>query len=74
MSNRRKRGIRTRTAVATVVAAGLLVQAAAHAQATPSYPEPSNPGKVAPKPKGKGKTRTVCRARRTASSRRSSRP
>ena len=52
--------MRTRTAVAAAVAAGLLVPAAAVAQTTPSYPEPSNPGKVAPKPKGKGKTRTVC--------------
>ena len=56
--------MRTRTAVAAVVAAGLLVPAAAHAQATPSYPEPSNPGKVAPKPKGKGKTRTVCKQKK----------
>ena len=43
--------MRTRTAVAAVVLAGLLVPAAAQAQTTPSYPEPSNPGKVAPKPK-----------------------
>ncbi len=50
-----------RTAVAAAVAAGLLVAAGAAAQTTPSYPEPSNPGKVAPKPKGKGKTRTVCK-------------
>ena len=56
--------MRTRTAVAAVVAAGLLVPAAAHAQTTPSYPEPSNPGKVAPKPKGKGKTRTVCKQKK----------
>ena len=51
--------MRFRTAVAAI-AAGLLVPAGALAQ-TPSYPEPSNPGKVAPKPKGKGKTRTVCK-------------
>ena len=53
--------MRSRTAVAAAVLTGLLVPAAAHAQTTPSYPEPSNPGKVAPKPTGKGKTRTVCR-------------
>jgi hypothetical protein len=56
-----ERRMRSRTAVAAAVLTGLLVPAAAHAQTTPSYPEPSNPGKVAPKPKGKGKTRTVCR-------------
>jgi hypothetical protein len=52
--------MRIRTAVVGALAAGLLVPAGALAQ-TPSYPEPANPGKVAPKPKGKGKTRTVCK-------------
>jgi Periplasmic copper-binding protein (NosD) len=52
--------MRFRTAAAAALAAGLLVPAGALAQ-EPSYPEPSNPGKVAPKPKGKGKTRTVCK-------------
>jgi hypothetical protein len=52
--------MRFRTAAVAAVATGLLVPAGALAQ-TPSYPEPSNPGKVAPKPKGKGKTRTVCK-------------
>jgi hypothetical protein len=52
--------MRFRTVAAAALAAGLLVPAGALAQ-TPSYPEPSNPGKVAPKPKGKGKTRTVCK-------------
>jgi Right handed beta helix region len=51
--------MRFRTAAAAL-AAGLLVPAGALAQ-TPSYPEPANPGKVAPKPSGKGKTRTVCK-------------
>jgi hypothetical protein len=52
--------MRIGTVAVGVLAAGLLVPAGALAQ-TPSYPEPSNPGKVAPKPKGKGKTRTVCK-------------
>ncbi len=52
--------MRFRTAAVAALAAGLLVPAAAQAQ-DPSYPEPSNPGKVAPKPSGKGKTRTVCK-------------
>jgi Periplasmic copper-binding protein (NosD) len=52
--------MRSRTVAAAALAAGLLVPAGALAQ-EPSYPEPSNPGKVAPKPKGKGKTRTVCK-------------
>jgi Right handed beta helix region len=52
--------MRIRTAAVGALAAGLLIPAGALAQ-TPSYPEPSNPGKVAPKPKGKGKTRTVCK-------------
>jgi Right handed beta helix region len=52
--------MRFRTVAAAALATGLLVPAGALAQ-TPSYPEPSNPGKVAPKPKGKGKTRTVCK-------------
>jgi Periplasmic copper-binding protein (NosD) len=52
--------MRFRTAAVGALAAGLLVPAGALAQA-PSYPEPANPGKVAPKPSGKGKTRTVCK-------------
>jgi hypothetical protein len=58
---RRSRSMRTLTRVApvAVLAAALLVPAAAHAQLP--YPEPKQPGKVAPKPKGPFKTRTVCR-------------
>jgi hypothetical protein len=52
--------MRFRTAAVAALSAGLLAPAGALAQ-TPSYPEPSNPGKVAPKPSGKGKTRTVCK-------------
>jgi hypothetical protein len=52
--------MRFRTAAVAALAAGLLVPVGALAQ-TPSYPEPADPGKVAPKPKGKGKTRTVCK-------------
>jgi hypothetical protein len=52
--------MRFRTAAVAALAAGLLVPAGALAQA-PSYPEPADPGKVAPKPNGKGKTRTVCK-------------
>jgi len=59
--------MRFRTAAAAALATGLLVPAAAQAQTPePSYPEPSNPGKVAPKPSGKGKTRTVCKQKRCA--------
>ena len=55
--------MRIRTTVAAVVSAALLTPAAALAQdpPEPSYPEPANPGKVQPKPKGKGKTLTVCK-------------
>ena len=52
--------MRFRTAAVAALAAGLLIPAGALAQ-TPSYPEPADPGKVAPKPGGKGKTRTVCK-------------
>jgi hypothetical protein len=52
--------MRFRTAAVAALAAGLLVPAAALAQA-PSYPEPADPGKVVAKPKGKGKVRTVCK-------------
>jgi hypothetical protein len=52
--------MRFRTAAVAALAAGLLIPAAGLAQA-PSYPEPKDPGKVVPKPKGKGKTRTVCK-------------
>src|SRR5215207_7104896 len=55
--------MRLRTAAACALAAGLLVPAGAVAQA-PSYPEPADPGKVVPKPKGKGKTRVVCKQKR----------
>jgi hypothetical protein len=55
--------MRSRTAVIAALAAGLLIPASAPAQ-TPSYPEPSNPGKVTPKPSGKGKTRIVCKQKR----------
>jgi hypothetical protein len=41
-----------------VTAAALLAPAGASAQ---TYPEPKEPGKVEPKPKGPHKTRTVCR-------------
>jgi hypothetical protein len=40
------------------MAAALLAPAGANAQ---TYPEPKDPGKVEPKPKGPHKTRTVCR-------------
>ncbi len=54
--------MRIRTAAVAAVAAGLLAApAAALAQTTPSYPEPSNPGKITPAPKGKSKTYTVCK-------------
>ena len=52
--------MRFRTAAVAALAAGLLIPAGALAQ-TPSYPEPKDPGKVVPKPSGKGKTRTVCK-------------
>jgi Periplasmic copper-binding protein (NosD) len=52
--------MRLRSTIAAALAAGLLAPAAALAQ-DPSYPEPSNPGKVTPKPKGKGERHTVCK-------------
>src|SRR5688500_11916708 len=52
--------MRFRTAAVAALATGLLIPASGLAQ-TPSYPEPKDPGKVAPKPSGKGKTRTVCK-------------
>ena len=52
--------MRFRTAAVAALAAGLLIPASGLAQ-TPSYPEPKDPGKVVPKPRGKGKTRTVCK-------------
>jgi hypothetical protein len=52
--------MRFRTAAVAALAAGLLIPASGLAQ-TPSYPEPNDPGKVVPKPSGKGKTRTVCK-------------
>src|SRR5687767_55209 len=52
--------MRFRTAAVLALATGLLVPAGALGQA-PSYPEPKDPGKIAPKPSGKGKTRTVCK-------------
>jgi hypothetical protein len=55
--------MRLRTAVVAALAAGLFIPAGALAQ-TPSYPEPADPGKVVPKPSGKGKTRTVCKQKR----------
>jgi hypothetical protein len=48
----------TRIAVPAALAVALLVPAGASAQ---SYPEPKEPGKVAPKPKGPHRTRTVCK-------------
>ena len=52
-----------RTAVASAVAVALLAPAAALAQdpPRPSYPEPTDPGKVVSKPTGKGKKLTVCK-------------
>ena len=52
--------MRIRIAAVAALATGLLIPAGALAQ-EPSYPEPANPGKVVPKPSGKGKTRTVCK-------------
>jgi len=48
-----------RSALAALVAAGALVMPAAAAAQT--YPEPKDPGKIAPKPKGPFKTYTVCK-------------
>jgi hypothetical protein len=55
--------MRIRTTIAAAVTAALLMPAAALAQdpPEPSYPEPADPGKVQPEPKGKGKTLTVCK-------------
>jgi len=53
-----------RTALAAVTAAVLLAPAAtalAQDPPPPSYPEPKDPGKVVPKPSGKGKMLTVCK-------------
>src|SRR5918996_5393504 len=47
-----------RITLAAVAAALLLLPAAAGAQ---TYPEPKEPGKIAPKPKGPFKTHTVCK-------------
>src|SRR5215218_8998225 len=47
-----------RTILAASAAALLLLPAAAGAQ---TYPEPSEPGKIAPKPKGPFETHTVCK-------------
>ena len=54
--------MRFRTALVAALATALLAPGAALAQdPPPSYPEPKDPGKVVPAPKGKGKTRTVCK-------------
>ena len=45
--------------LAAAVAALFLLPAAAGAQ---TYPEPKEPGKIAPKPKGPFKTHTVCKS------------
>ena len=47
-----------RLTFAAAVAALLLLPATAGAQ---TYPEPKEPGKIAPKPKGPFKTHTVCK-------------
>jgi hypothetical protein len=47
-------------AAAVAIAVALVAPAAATAQ---TYPEPQQPGKVAPKPKGPFKTHTVCKKR-----------
>ena len=61
--------------LAAAVAALLMLPAAAGAQ---TYPEPKEPGKIAPKPKGPFKTHTVCKKKAAATSaasrRRSTRP
>jgi hypothetical protein len=49
-----------RMTLAAAVAALLLLPAAAGAQ---TYPEPKEPGKIAPKPKGPFETHTVCKQR-----------
>jgi hypothetical protein len=55
--------MRIRTTIAAAATAALLIPATALAQdpPAPSYPEPADPGKVTPEPKGKGKTLTVCK-------------
>ena len=55
----RQTEIHLRTLLAAAAAALLLLPAAAGAQ---TYPEPKEPGKVAPKPKGPSATHTVCKA------------
>src|SRR3954469_1219061 len=52
-----------RSALAALALAGALVLPAA-ATAAQTYPEPKDPGKVAPKPKGPFKTYTVCKQKR----------
>jgi len=52
-----------RKTLAAAVAALFLFPAVAGAQ---TYPEPKEPGKVAPKPKGPFKTRTVCKQKKCA--------
>jgi hypothetical protein len=51
-----------RSALAALVAAGAFVLPAAAAAQT--YPEPKDPGKIAPKPKGPFKTYTVCKKKK----------
>jgi hypothetical protein len=51
--------MRTRTAVLAAVATGMLASPAAALAV--DYPEPSNPGTIAPAPTGKAKTYTVCK-------------
>ena len=61
-----------RLTLAAAAAALLLLPATAGAQ---TYPEPKEPGKIAPKPKGPFKTHTVCKSKRaSATSARSRRP
>ena len=54
-----------RITLAATAAALLLLPAAAGAQ---TYPEPKEPGKIAPKPKGPFETHTVCKKRASATS------
>jgi pectin methylesterase-like acyl-CoA thioesterase len=54
-------GCRPAALAAVITTLSLPAVAAAQDPPAPSYPEPSNPGTVAPRPAGKGKTRTVCR-------------
>ena len=59
-----------RITLAAAAAALLLLPAAAGAQ---TYPEPKEPGKIAPKPKGPFATHTVCKKQAAATSARSRR-